>query len=595
MPMFTLRAACTAANRNLQRRCCLLVLLAACMEAASAQNTAPASSISYTSAAFTLPPDIESMLSVDLNADARPDLLALHKDSVSVYLQQSGGSFDFTAPSASIAVQGAGMGWDIVDFRAPGSEQPQPRLMALVDGRSIVAWDFIDSTLSGPTTILDGLAGYLPKGLLRLRFARDLNDDGRMDFVVPGAEQLHLYLQDAAGGFGSSTSVQSNHYNQTRLSNTFLNGRIGQSLVIPLMELRDLNNDGVNDLISRTEERIDVYYSQAGAAAPTYTATPVYSVDLKALQAGMDNFSLDQLDFSNLTATLALTYNVLLNDVTNDGIDDVVIREGGKISLFTSTANGIDFQQPQQVLRSSGNVLGAYVRDENGDGLGDLWLARVEAISIGDLFVWLALSGTLEVEVFIYRNEGAQFTRRPSRKLTVAVKYPSALSLLGSGLQMQRTMDGAEAASARPSTLSDINRNTLDEMVVLMQDRLEIFFDHETAEKQKAAEDLQRLTPQQRQQQEEQALLAFLGYRQDLDAYEIDIRKIMDEVMTKATASTGQLASRSADLQVPLGTTTDNGGVFAVDLNQDGSDDFVVFLDGDDERITGVLLVSDSD
>src|SRR5690606_3194505 len=118
----------------------------------------------------------------------------------------------------------------------------------------------------------------------------------------------------------------------------------------------------------------------------------------------------------------------------HDGFHDVVIREGGKISLFTSSASGIDFETPQQVLRSSGNVLGAYIRDENDDGRDDLWLARVETISIGDLFVWLALSGTLDVEVFIYRNEGTQFSRRPARKLTLAVKYPSALSLLGTAM-----------------------------------------------------------------------------------------------------------------------------------------------------------------
>ena len=43
------------------------------------------------------------------------------------------------------------------------------------------------------------------------------------------------------------------------------------------------------------------------------------------------------------------------------------------------------------------------------------------------------------------------------------------------------------------------------------------------------------------------------------------------------------------------GATTDTGDVFAVDLNKDGADDFVVFLDGDEERINGMLLMSDGD
>jgi hypothetical protein len=443
--------------------------------------------------------------------------------------------------------------------------------------------------VSEPVTILENLTGFVPKGLLRLRFARDINDDGNMDFIVPGAEQLHLHLQNAAGDFQSGITVQSNQFNQTNLLNGRLQGRVGQELAIPLMELRDLNNDGFNDLISRSEERIDVYYSQTGATAPAFASTPVYSVDLAALNAGMENFTLDQLDFSNLTALLALRPDVLMNDVNNDGLDDVVIREGGKISLFTSSATGINFEEPQQVLRSSGNVLGAYIRDENEDGLEDLWLARVESISIGDVFVSLALSGSVDVEVFIYRNEGAQFTRRPSRKLTVAVKYPSALSLLSTGLEMQNTLNAAEENLVRPSVMSNMNQNTLDEMVVLMNDRLEIFFDV------KEPEDRQVLTQQQMQKKTEQDILAFFGYAPDLDVYEVNIRKIMDEVMAKTSASNDLIAGRTADMQLALGATTDTGDVFATDLNKDGIDDFVVFLDGDEVEINGMLLLSDKE
>jgi hypothetical protein len=566
----------------------LVTLLAGFMDSSLAQGVNPGAGISYTNTAFVLPPDVGSMISVDLNADTYPDLLALHKDTLTVYLQQTNGNFDFNMPSASIGLTGAGMGWDIVNYRAPGADQPHARLMALVDGRRIVAWDFIDNAISEPVIVLDNLTGFLPKGLFRLRFARDINDDGNMDFIVPGAEQLHLHLQNAAGNFQSGITVQSNQFNQTNLANVTLQARIGQSLTIPLMQLRDLNNDGFNDLISRSEERIDVFYSQTGSASPTFAATPVYSVDLTALKAGMNNFSLDQLDFSNLTAALALTYDVLMyNDVNNDGFDDVVIREGGKISLFTSSATGINFEEPQQVLRSSGNVIAAYIRDENSDGLDDLWLARVETISIGDLFVWLALSGSLDVEVFIYRNEGAQFTRRPSRKLTLAVKYPSALSLLSSGLEMEKKLSAAEENLVKPSVMSNMNQNTLDEMVVLMNDRLEIFFDL------KEPEDQQVLTPEQMQKNAEQGILTFLGYTPDRDQYEINIRKIMDDVMAKASASTDLIAGRTSDMQLALGKNTDTGDVFAMDLNQDGIDDFVVFLDGDEEQINGMLLLSD--
>ena len=95
-----------------------------------------------------------------------------------------------------------------------------------------------------------------------------------------------------------------------------------------------------------------------------------------------------------------------MEDVDGDGIDDLLVREGGKVSLFGGTVGGMNFTQPRQVLRSGGNVLSTFLRDENDDGLKDLWLWRVENISVADIFVWLAFSGSIAIEAFIYPNDG---------------------------------------------------------------------------------------------------------------------------------------------------------------------------------------------
>ena len=52
-------------------------------------------------------------------------------------------------------------------------------------------------------------------------------------------------------------------------------------------------------------------------------------------------------------------------------------------------SQGMDLDQPRQVLRSGGNVLSVFLFDEDDDGLKDLWLWRVETISVGDVFLWL--------------------------------------------------------------------------------------------------------------------------------------------------------------------------------------------------------------
>ena len=126
---------------------------------------------------------------------------------------------------------------------------------------------------------------------------------------------------------------------------------------------------------------------------------------------------------------LALTHEEVLEDVNGDGIEDLLLREGGKVSLFGGTTTGMELTRPKQVLRSGGNVLSTFLYDENEDGLKDLWLWRVEPISVGDIFIWLALSGSIAIEAFVYPNEGERFSRRPTRKLTIELQFPSVIRL----------------------------------------------------------------------------------------------------------------------------------------------------------------------
>src|SRR5687767_12056363 len=67
----------------------LITLLAGFIHSSLAQEVNPGLGVNYTNSAFVLPPDVESMVSVDLNADTYPDFLAVQKDTLTVYLQQT--------------------------------------------------------------------------------------------------------------------------------------------------------------------------------------------------------------------------------------------------------------------------------------------------------------------------------------------------------------------------------------------------------------------------------------------------------------------------------------------------------------------------
>ncbi|GIT64306.1 MAG: hypothetical protein Ct9H300mP22_7060 [Gammaproteobacteria bacterium] len=65
--------------------------------------------------------------------------------------------------------------------------------------------------------------------------------------------------------------------------------------------------------------------------SPVVLLTPF---DIAEIEERLGDFDIDNLDFSNLTGVLALTHEEVLDDVDGDGIEDLLLREGGKVSLF---------------------------------------------------------------------------------------------------------------------------------------------------------------------------------------------------------------------------------------------------------------------
>ena len=97
-----------------------------------------------------------------------------------------------------------------------------------------------------------------------------------------------------------------------------------------------------------------------------------------------------------------------------------------------SSDNPVSADRDSEGEPETGPATGA---ETDGDERPDLWLWRVEPISVGDLFIWLALSGSINVEAFVYRNDGERFASRPARKITVALKFPSAVRVLTSEIE----------------------------------------------------------------------------------------------------------------------------------------------------------------
>ena len=532
--------------------------------------SASAADLEYRSQPFWFPSESENLIVADTNADGLSELITVLDGRIRIYFQSEDG-FDFESGFDEIELPGQAVGWDV---SSAYSKSDSASIIALIDGSEVLVWHIEGHRILDSQTIKSGLPGFLSKGINRLYFSRDINGDGNDDLMIPGAGVLNLFVSDGNKGYQEALAVQSDFRIRTNLNASRLERRTGQAIHIPMMELRDVNNDGFDDLVSRTDERLDVFIADE-LGERYFPVSPSYSVSITDIEERLGEFDIDSLDFSNLTGVLALTHEEILEDVSGDGIDDLLLREGGKVTLFIGSEGGMDLQNPRQVLRSGGNVLSTFLYDEDEDGLKDLWLWRVEPISVADIFVWLALSGSVSIEAFVYPNDGERFARRPTRKITVELKFPSVIRLVNSVRNIAneaQDRDSGETTATNTANL-DADREHED-LLVLVHDQLKIF--------------LNSIEPAD----DSEEFLGALDYNRQRDNYEINIREILDNVSIGGNPHLDLMENRIADLSIDIGVDATTGDIIPALLNRDALDDIFVFTEYDGSHIRGILLLS---
>ena len=528
-----------------------------------------AAELIFTEQPFQLPRTVEGIIVTDFNADGSAELIAQFASKLRIFFANNA-EYDFEKNFIDIPVlsesQQSGA-WDI-----SYDHNNNPAIVVLNSKGQLNRWVY-DGTRFNEELILASLVPSIPRGLNRLNFVIDANNDKKNDYAIPLFGEIALFISDQQEQFTNPISINSEIEVNTLLFSSNPVRDLGQKIRIPKLQLRDVNADNELDLIINTEERLEAYIYDS--SKETFPDIPNYLIDKNEIEARLGEFDIENVDFSNLTGVLALTHEEVLEDINGDGIEDLLLREGGKVSIFEGHSKGLKLETPKQILRSGGNVLSTFLHDENNDGYKDLWLWRVEPISVSDIFVWLALSGRINLEAFIYTNQNGDFARRPARKITVALKFPPVTRLASSFNQARESIrnmtDGRNEQTLRINRTSN---QLADDLAHYAGGKIEIFLNNLEKEDKGSG------------------FLSSVGYTSEQDVYEIDLRSVIDGIENQIDPLLKNTQGKKADTVIQLDNLSQDAKIFAMRLNSDNQDDFIL-LDGlSDQWIDGVLLLS---
>lgn len=503
----------------------------------------------------------------DVNGDGRQDLIEVGPDGFRIALQQADGGFDpgarplFAWPDSHLA-------WCLADLSGDGVIE----LVTLSAAGEVTSYSAGDDGFGAARSVLKSQS-YLPHGVNRMDFARDIDIDGRLDLVLPGSGKYRIHLQREDGSFADALEIAFDVDVQYQVGDPeSLDASFGQSLRVPWFRIEDVDGDGSKDLVSRTEERVDFHLAQ-----PTLSAVPTWSLDLVELAKSIPKR--EGIDLDNLLSNIDLGVRYTIEELDGKAPRDLVLQLGGTVKIYHGGSTRGVQEQPDQVLKISGNLLGVLVRDTDGDDQPDLQLLRGDKVSLGRVLRWLILPGTLDFEFFTYANTAGEFSRKPTRRNTVSLKIPRLLSLLDEVEELEDEIERQQAVPARRLDL--VGDGARNDVVDFEGGELLFFADCAPPEDE---DKLRGFRDGDMEQAMRDLVLDDLDRMEDGETKVIDIGDLDTWTYSPGAALRASRQSAQPGLRITTAFDSDADVTIRVtDLDGDGAGDIVLWSEGEDE------------
>jgi len=502
----------------------------------------------------------------DVDGDGRRDIVGIAPEGLRVTLQLADGSFQ-AGERPTFPWPGDHLAWCLADLNGDGAIE----LLTLSADGNVLSHPAGPDGFDEPSTVLESQS-YLPHGVNRMAFARDVNVDGRLDLVLPGSGEYRIHLQAEDGSFAEALKIAFDvnvHYdvgNPESLDATF-----GQTVRVPWFRIEDVDGDGLEDLVSRTGGKVDFHL-----ARPEFAATPTWTLDLIALATEIPEK--DGIDFDNLLSNIDIGVQYTIEEIDGEAPRDLILQLGGTVKVYLGGSVSGTQEKPDQVLKISGNLMHVMVRDTDGDDRPDLQLLRGDKVSLGRVLRWLILPGTLDFEFFTYRNSGGAFSRKPTRRNTVSLKIPRLLSLMEDVEDLEEEIERQQAVPARRIDLD--GDGEANDVVDFEGGKLLLYRGCAPPEDE---DKLRGFRDGDMEQAMKDLVLDDLDRMDDGDTKVIDIGDLDTWTYSPGAALRNSRADQSAVLSIPTTFAEDAEITIRVtDLNGDGTGDIVVFAEQDD-------------
>jgi len=300
---------------------------------------------------------------VDINGDSLPDVVGFSDAGVVVALNNGNGGFNPAQDKLSAFGRGSSAGgWidnnahprQLVDINGDGL----PDVVGFSDAGVVVAlnngnggFNPAQDKLSafGRVSIIENTGVWWDNNYHPRRFA-DMNGDGLVD-IVGFNRGIFISLNDGNGGFSSESGESISPEDEDC------------NIEVCPRELRDMNGDGLADIVYFWPEGVKVYLNK-GRGSDEYFADP------------SDSFSINfGLYVSAGSWASNATHPRQLADVNGDGLPDIVGFRDTSVHIALNTGKGFEtpiiLQNHFNTYSSWSNASIRTVFDINGDGSDD--------------------------------------------------------------------------------------------------------------------------------------------------------------------------------------------------------------------------------